>query len=82
MVAGVIAELTGLISSVLFFVVVILLIIWAMSRRGSSPSADLELERRRADMADAEMRVLRQANLELHQEVDRLRHQLGQVEQS
>ena len=84
--ASIVGALTGLISSILFFTVVILLILWGMRRsRNNLPAGlqvDLELERRRAGMAEAEVRALRSANLELHLEVDRLRHQLGQVEQS
>jgi len=83
--ASLVGALTGLISSILFFTVVILLILWGMRRsRPALPpgtGAELEIERRRADMADAEVRVLRQANLQLHEEVDRLRHQVGEVEQ-
>ena len=83
--ASIVGALTGLISSILFFTVVILLILWGMrrSRQGlpSGLDADLELERRRSGMAEAEVRALRTANLSLHEEVDRLRHQLGQVEQ-
>jgi hypothetical protein len=83
-----ISQITGLVSAVAFFTIVILLILWGMRRSNQRalPPGDtmtLEIERRRAEMAEAEMRALRQANLALHEEVDRLRSQpqQGQLNQ-
>jgi hypothetical protein len=72
-------DITALVSVVMFFLVLLALVLTrGRSRPRALPrapqgAASLEIERRRADMAEAEIRALRLANLQLHEELERVR---------
>ena len=74
-------QITAMVGLVVFLII-FLVVFWEWRRRHPinppTPQRQIgeEVERRRADMAEAEVRALHQANLALHEELDRLRRQL------
>jgi len=74
-------QITAMVGLVVFLIV-FLVVFWEWRRRhpiAAPPKLELgeQVERRRAEMAEAEVRALHQANLALHEEVDRLRRHSG-----